>query len=332
MKQQPLVSTIIPTYNRASLVLQAIESVHQQTYTNVEVIVVDDGSTDDTLAALRCYGESIRVIRQENAGPAVARNRGIQASRGEIIACLDSDDAWDSTKLERQVRLLQLAGDSVPCCLCNAAMEFPDGRVVTTFDHSELSAALDQGVWVNVADVLSTRFVLMAQTLAVRRAAIQRIGGFDETLQVLEDYDFGLRLALEGPWCYIREPLVRWRQNTRDSLSAKARVDALHLLCAVRLRHRMWKRVTDDDRHARLRRLCSRELRRSKRVLRASELRRSGVATTSLAGEVLWHLEKYRGALYRRSPWYPRMLVTDVKRNVRQPWREYDAVEAGSAN
>ena len=104
---RPLVSVIIPTYNRASTVSEAIESVLQQTYPNVEVIVIDDGSKDNTQEVLRRYAGRIRNIYQENAGQMVARNRGIRESRGEIITFLDSDDLWLAHCVERHVRALQ---------------------------------------------------------------------------------------------------------------------------------------------------------------------------------------------------------------------------------
>jgi len=113
----PLVSAIIPTYNRAHVICDAVESILAQTYREIEVIVVDDGSKDDTLPRLKQYGDRIRVVSQANAGPAAARNRGIAVAQGELIAFLDSDDLWLSTKIERQVALLQRAGESVPCCL-----------------------------------------------------------------------------------------------------------------------------------------------------------------------------------------------------------------------
>src|SRR5687767_13189801 len=107
MESTPLVSVIIPTYNRASVVCRAIDSVLGQTYGNIEVIVVDDGSTDETLERLHSYGDRIRVLTQANAGPSVARNRGIAVATGGIVAFLDSDDYWLPTKVARQVVLLE---------------------------------------------------------------------------------------------------------------------------------------------------------------------------------------------------------------------------------
>ena len=94
MAADPLVSAIIPTYNNASLVQEAVESVLKQTYTPVECIVVDDGSTDDTLHRLEKFGSKITIVRQAHQGPAVARNAGIRLAHGDYIAFLDSDDLW----------------------------------------------------------------------------------------------------------------------------------------------------------------------------------------------------------------------------------------------
>jgi len=107
----PLVSVIIPTYNRAALLCEAVDSVLQQTYRNIEVIVVDDGSTDDTTAVMEKYGDRVRYSRRPNAGVNAARNLGFKQSKGEFIALLDSDDLWAPYKLELQVRLLRFFTD-----------------------------------------------------------------------------------------------------------------------------------------------------------------------------------------------------------------------------
>src|ERR1700685_3541854 len=103
MPSKPTVSVVIPTYNRADFVCKAIKNVFQQTFKDLELVIVDDGSTDNTLEKLAAFGNKIRVISQANAGPAAARNRGGEAACGEIIAFQDSDDTWMPTKLERQV-------------------------------------------------------------------------------------------------------------------------------------------------------------------------------------------------------------------------------------
>src|SRR5437870_11720 len=101
------VSVIIPNYNYAHYVSQAIDSVLAQTYPHREVIVINDGSTDNSAEVLRSYGDSIRWIDQENRGQSVARNRGIEESRGDLVAFLDGDDAWLPTKLQRQIECLR---------------------------------------------------------------------------------------------------------------------------------------------------------------------------------------------------------------------------------
>ncbi|MFQ5768343.1 MAG: glycosyltransferase family 2 protein, partial [Acidobacteriota bacterium] len=103
----PQVSVVIPAYNRAALLPQAIQSVLAQTFTDFEIIVVDDGSTDGTEACLKPFGGRIRYLRQENVGPASARNRGIRASRSPLVGFLDSDDAWESRTLESVVDVFQ---------------------------------------------------------------------------------------------------------------------------------------------------------------------------------------------------------------------------------
>ncbi|MET0535983.1 MAG: glycosyltransferase family A protein [Steroidobacter sp.] len=103
----PLVSVIIPTYNRAALLCEAVNSVLKQTYQNIEIIVIDDGSTDDTTAAMAQYGERVRYTRRPNAGVNPARNLGLKQARGEFVALLDSDDLWAPYKLELQVRLMR---------------------------------------------------------------------------------------------------------------------------------------------------------------------------------------------------------------------------------
>ena len=313
VKVEPLVSTIIPTYNRGSLVCDAIDSVRQQTYRNVEIIVVDDGSTDDTQARLRSYGDSIRVILQDNAGPAIARNIGIDAAHGDIVTFLDSDDLWMRTKIERQVRLLERAGDSVPCCLCNATMVSPDGHEMPTFRYSELAPSLDEGVWENVSEVLATRFVLFTQAIAIRRKVLEKIGGFDQGLRFLEDYEFPLRLSLEGPWGFIAEPLVIYRENSPGSYAVTAHADAVRLQeCAVQMRYSLWARVRKSDQHKHLRRTFLRELVISRGLLRATKLSREPSWPHAVLGVGLVGLERYRRALYRRCPWYPRMRVAPI--------------------
>lgn len=309
---KPLVSAIIPTYNRAHILCDAIESVLAQTYPEIEVIVVDDGSKDDTLARLQPYGKKIRVISQANAGPAAARNRGIAESRGQLIAFLDSDDLWLPEKTERQVALLERAGKSVPCCLSNTMMKWNSGDRAS-FDIALLKPSIEEGVWVNVDEVLATRFVLFNQAIMIRREVLQKIGVFDESIRYLEDVDFPLRLSLEGPWAFIETPLVTWRESMTNSVYKNTKRDELCTSeCMVKVLETHLARVEKAGRNGRLRRYVSRELKKARHHLWSSRLsqRRSWGAMLAASAETV---DRYESALFRRSPWFPAMKTAPVQ-------------------
>jgi glycosyltransferase involved in cell wall biosynthesis len=308
MKSSPLVSVVIPTYNRADLVCGAVESALAQTYANVEVIVVDDGSTDDTHVRLQSYGSRIRVLHQPNGGPAKARNTGIKASTGEVIAFLDSDDIWLAEKLERQVSALDRAGASAPCCLSNARLRFVDGRELTSFDLSLLKTDHEEGIWVNVAEVLATRFVLFNQAVAVRRSVLDRIGGFNPVFPPLEDYELALRLSLEGPWAFIRDPMVVWHGGSPGSLSGaihKRNVASL----LVGIREAVLLSMQERGTPRRVQELLNGELNRARRELRAFDLGQREAWPVAVLGHVLAKIEQYRQSVFRRMPGFPRMLT-----------------------
>ncbi len=311
MITEPLVSAIIPTYNRAHIICEAVDSVLTQTYPNIEVIVVDDGSKDDTLVRLQQYGDRIRVVSQANAGPAAARNRGIAAARGDLIAFLDSDDIWLPIKIERQVALMRRAGATVPCCLCNIMMKWNSGDRAS-FAIASLKPSAQEGVWLNADEVLATRFVLFNQGIVIRREVLEKIGGFDEKIRYLEDYEFPLRLSLEGPWAYIETPLVVWRESMTNSVFKNSQRDELCTSeCMVEVFETHLKRVETAGRDARLRKYVGRELGRARRHLWAARMSQMNSWGSALAATVET-VERYRSALFRRSPWFPKMKVAGV--------------------
>jgi glycosyltransferase involved in cell wall biosynthesis len=306
MRRQPLVSVVIPTYNRAGIICQTLDNVLEQTYANFELIVVDDGSTDDTLSKLRPYGNRIRVISQANAGPAVARNRGVEAARGEIIAFQDSDDLWKSTKLERQVALLEHFGRSVPCCLCSVFLGLVDGKEYTSFDHSMVRMRREEGLWLNVAEVLATRFVLFNQAVAIRREFFERVGGFDPELKYLEDYDLPLRLALEGPWAFIREPLVIYGHGSPESFSQAALKDPLALKeCELKIYERLLARQGGWGPNEHARKHLMRREKIASRELQAMRREGPDSLVVRVMRKVLKEISRCHVAFYRRSPWFP---------------------------
>lgn len=313
MSAMPLVSVIIPTYNRASLVCRAIDNVLAQTWKHVQLIVVDDGSTDETQQRLRAYGRRIQVVTQSNSGAAAARNRGLQEAQGEIVAFQDSDDLWDLTKLERQVQLLETLGPSVPCCLCNLALGIIDGREHTSFSYADMRPQHEEGLWTNVAEVLATRFVFFNQTAAIRRPVLEKAGGFDQTLDFLEDYDLPLRLAPEGPWAFIREPLVFYGEegDSRFSHLALKNFEALQ-----RSEILIFERSIETARAAgneKLARLLTSRLGRLRRRQMAGKLDASGSTLGRVAGKAVSEANHLHWALLRRSAWYPRMQTLSVE-------------------
>lgn len=314
MAGNQLVSVIIPTYNRAELVCRAIDSALGQTYENKELIVVDDGSTDDTRSRLGAYHNSIRVLTQDNSGPSVARNRGIEAARGEIVAFLDSDDYWLPTKLQRQVDLLERLGSAVPCCLCNCSLVYPDGRRTSTFEIARMMPTCAAGLWTNPAEVLWTRSVIFNQAVAIRREFLERSGSFDQRLPFYcEDHELSLRLALEGPWAIIRDELVVCQFASPDGLGLRALRDELRLReNQLDLRKRAYGLLKDDISHAKLRRIAKREIRQAGHHLAAARLSHRKTPVGAAAARLLRGIARVRQALFRRSPLYPRMIVEEL--------------------
>lgn len=308
MTPLPLVSVIIATYNRGYIVCEAIDSIINQTYKETEIIVVDDGSTDDTQAKLRHYGNRIRVISQKNFGPAAAWNAGIKAARGEIICFLGSDDLYLPNFVERHVSALEKAGPSIPCSLGNALTQWADGKQTTSFELAALRSPFDEGLWVNVLDVFLTRFVMCGQMLAIRREVFDRIGLFDVTLRYLEDYDIGLRLALEGPWAFIQEPIVLFRQSTTGdslSLSISPEDPKLHeYILTIRKRVADLMKARVPAVRSRYLRMAIGKARRDIWVLGLKNTSSPAVKHTLAAYKLLEH---YYLALFERSPFFPKM-------------------------
>ena len=227
----PLVSVVIPTYNRAAFVGKAVDSVLNQTFTNYEVIVVDDGSTDDTREQLNKYGSRIRYIYQENRGVSVARNTGIAASRGEWLAFLDSDDEWQRDYLATQI---SQATKGPRLCMQSANCLFTslDGKTETYFEINGAIGAFKEKDYLLIANafffVISHGPWQLGSTI-FRRDAATKAGLFDTTLTLSEDLDSMARVALQGPFGLIKEELVNIyrRCESTGSLTGRAERDQL---------------------------------------------------------------------------------------------------------
>ncbi|MGB7564555.1 MAG: glycosyltransferase family 2 protein [Prochlorococcaceae cyanobacterium] len=226
----PLVSAIIPTFNRERTIARAVQSALDQTYGNIEVIIVDDGSRDGTAEALRQFGREIVVLQQENGGPSLARNFGASKARGSILAFLDSDDEWLPEKIDKQVGMMQSYGPSMPCCICNAT--YTHGREIsagTSFGLAGLTTEYDNAILENPVAVLISTFLLFNQVAAIRREAFENVGGFAATLRLMEDYELSLRLATLGPWGVLRESLVLKHEETLGIGVTAMKDEVMHL-------------------------------------------------------------------------------------------------------
>ncbi len=212
------VSVVIPTYNRAAIVGQAVESALAQTLAPCEVIVVDDGSSDDTEAALQRFGDRVRFVRQRNAGPAAARNRGIRQSNGEFVAFLDSDDLWMTQKLERQMGLFA-SDPSLGVVSCLSRYVSFDGE--TLADTGPGQATLRAGDPASIRRLLLGNTVSGGSSAVVRRDCLDALGLFDESLWGVEDWDLWLRAAKRYSIGFVNEPLTIMRSGASNLSSPR---------------------------------------------------------------------------------------------------------------
>lgn len=205
----PKVSVVVPSYNYAHCLSQAIESVLSQTFRDFELIVVNDGSIDDTHAVVASYGDAIRYVRQENRGLPGARNTGIRVASGQYVAFLDPDDLWLPLKLERQVLLLD-AQPEYGLVYCNSYfVDGNTGQICGTY----YSDALRSG-WI-LPDLFTEGVFIGAATPIVRHKVLIEVGGYDESLKPPthgpEDWDLYMRIASKYQIGVVREVLACYR-------------------------------------------------------------------------------------------------------------------------
>jgi glycosyltransferase involved in cell wall biosynthesis len=201
---------IIPTYNNACFLPDAIQSVLTQTYRDFEIIVVDDGSTDNTLQVLDPFRDSIRYIAKSRGGPASARNTGIRASGGGLIAFLDADDLWMAEKLQLQVTCLKINPET-GLVFTNRVLSNKQGLVCSKGDDRILN--LPKG---NLfGHLLATNLIVMS-TVMVRRSCLDQIGLFDESLYGAEDINLVLRLSHSFGFQCIDRALVHKRYHSAN--------------------------------------------------------------------------------------------------------------------
>jgi glycosyltransferase involved in cell wall biosynthesis len=201
------VSAIIPVYNGAATVTEAIDSALAQTYSDLEIIAVDDGSTDGTRKILRQYGGRIVVIERINGGIAAARNTGAAAAHGEYLAFLDCDDWWASETIARAAAALD-ADPAAVLAYANCAVIDSEGR---DLGSALIGAGVDHAPTLD--EMLTRLWPIMPSAVMIRRSAFEACGGFSEEFRSygFEDVIFWLRARELGAFCYIPERLVKWR-------------------------------------------------------------------------------------------------------------------------
>lgn len=222
------VSVIIPTYNRAAKTARAVSSVLFQTFTDYEVVVVDDGSRDRTRERLEVFGERIRVLSHgENRGVSAARNSGIRASRGALVAFLDSDDYWFPEKLSSQAAFFESHPEAVACQ--GEELWVRGGRRVNPRPiHLKPTG--------EIFEPSLRRCLVSPSAVMLRRSLLDECGLFDEALPACEDYDLWLRISCRHPIHLLREPLLVKEGGAPDQLSATvAGLDRYRIVAIVKV-------------------------------------------------------------------------------------------------
>ena len=224
--EKPLVSVIIPTYNRANDLGRSIDSVLSQTYSDYELIVVDDGSTDATPSLLSTYDRRLRIIRQNNQGVSAARNTGIKSAKGKFIALLDSDDAWLPEKLAQQTAFFK-AHPQAMLCQTEEIWIRNGKRVNPKKKHQKYSGM--------IFEKTLPLCLVSPSAVMIRRALFDEIGFFDETLPACEDYDLWLRITWKYPVFLIDNPLILKYGGHSDQLSRQPELDQYRIRALTKI-------------------------------------------------------------------------------------------------
>ncbi len=212
MSLSPTVSVIIPTYNYGSFIGEAIESVLAQTFPVSEIVVVDDGSSDNTEEVVGKFGNKVKYIKQKNGGVGLARNTGVKHSTGEFIAFLDADDIWLPQKLERQLRVLE--NDEEIGLVTTGMREFDaSGKTISKHQNG-------QSGWCAEKILLSEAVTVgPGTTIFMKRSVFDEVGGFDETknMHPAEDWEFTYQVARKFKLAFLPDLLAEYRNHGSNS-------------------------------------------------------------------------------------------------------------------
>ncbi len=212
----PTISVVIPTYNRAELVADCVRSVISQTAEPLEIIVVDDGSTDDTAEVLCKFQDRITYVSQDNAGPGAARNNGIRRATGDYIAFIDSDDLWTPWTIEVIQQIL--GRESAPTIVLLRRMEFETSVDLESLNREDLVVRDYQDFF----DYGDGGALFGSGVLVVRRNTVMEVGGFTTHLMCAEDLDLGMKLGVASGLASIESPIMVCIRRTPSSLTRSA--------------------------------------------------------------------------------------------------------------
>ncbi|MGI6395227.1 MAG: glycosyltransferase family 2 protein [bacterium] len=225
MKNFPLISAIIPVFNRPLVVKRAIDSVLKQSFKDFEIVVVDDGSTDETPSVLKSYGSLIKVVTTENRGVSAARNKAVEKSSGKYIALLDSDDEWKKDKLSKQINHLIQNNYRITQ---TEEIWIRDGK----FKNKTKKYIKPVGdIFLPSLDICT----VSPSTVMMEKSLYEEYGGFDETMPVCEDYDLWLRMSLKENFGLLNEPLTIKYGGHEDQLSLTVALDKYRIISLAKI-------------------------------------------------------------------------------------------------
>ena len=244
MNENQTVSVIIPTYNRADYIGKAIQSVLDQTWKNFEIIVVDDGSEDNTEQVVGHFTDSrIRYIRSDkNQGPCSARNIGIKEALSDYIAFLDSDACWNNDKLEKQMDKMAVCDQDVALVYCRVQSVGKNQEVEKIWPPCDIE--LDAALRGNMFRLLLLRNMIDTSTMLVRTSCLREIGGFEETLTATEDWELALRISEKWKIEFVEDILV----DTYTTSDHRVSLDVPgHIKARCHMVEKYWKRMVEEE-------------------------------------------------------------------------------------
>ena len=306
---QPRISVVITTFNQEKYIEAALNSVLVQTYPPFEIIVVDDGSTDETSKRIAPYGKEIRYIRQTNQGVAASRNTGVRTASGELVAFLDGDDIWEPDKLAVQARIHEEKPGSGIIVTDGISFDEAGVRAPSLFRHVESAFG---GTWSAVTvqcygELIRRNLISTVSQIVVPATVLRHVGSSDTSFRVCSDYDLYLRIAARYSITFVRKPLMRWRYVAS---SASGPADLRYLTWSADSIRVLRKQLGEGpyQHHSEIRKLISRT------VFAAAE----GAYDYGRAGNRSWAAQ-YLLRLLRHNPTFPSVVFFFVGLSVPHP-------------